>query len=211
MRERIEEGAAKMGIPLAAGHADTFVKLAGELQAWGKKINLTALLKDKERMAEELFLDSLSPLLVIKGREGASRLLDMGAGAGFPGLPLAIAAPALDVTLADSIEKKSLFQRHAARALGLKNVTAVTARFEKDGSPGLPHEAFDWAVAKAVAEIPVLGGWALCHLKKGGTLLCMKGPGEVPGMLDGYTPPERVFYKLPFSGMERVIYCYEKL
>ena len=210
MQDRIRAGAEAMGLPLTPLQGGAFTLLAAELRAWGKKINLTALLKDEERMTEELFLDSLSPLLVIKDRGRAGRLLDMGTGAGFPGIPLGIAAPELEITLADSVEKKSLFQRHAIRKLGLTNVRAVTTRFEPDGSRQLPVNHFDWAVAKAVAEIPVLGGWALGHLKSGGRLICMKGPGEAAVSLEGYGPPEETSYSLPFSGMKRTLYEYEK-
>lgn len=208
----LKSAAAKIEVPLSEGEISSFCTFYEELIKWGQKINLTALLKDKQRLVEELFVDSLVPLKTIReaGEEETS-LLDIGSGGGIPGIPIKIAAPGLDVTLADAVSKKVFFHRHAIRALNLSRIESVHTRLTEAGSPDLEKECFDWAVSKAVSDLKTLGMWARPHLKKRGRLICMKGKGETIISLNGFSAPEIIDYKLPMSGIERRLIVYRKL
>lgn len=123
------------------------LRLVDELFEWSQRYNLTAI-RTREGMFTHHLLDSLSVLPFLHG----SRIADVGTGAGFPGLPLAIVEPQRQFTLIDSTAKKIRFVTHAARALGLANVTALHARFE-----ALPQPTrFDTVLARAVAPLPAL-------------------------------------------------------
>ncbi len=141
------------------------------LQA-NQKINLTAIKEPKE-FAQKHIIDSLSllPHMV----EGAKTLVDIGSGAGFPGLPLAIALPELQVTLLESVEKKCRFLAEAVAILRLPNVKIVVGRAEEYGQKK-GRGQFDLATARAVSELPVLLEYALPLLKKGGSFVAYKGP-----------------------------------
>ena len=212
MRELLKSGSEELGIPLSKEQVNSFSLFYGELEKWGRRINLTALLDDERRLVEELFLDSLAPLVIIReeGR-GGDTLLDIGSGGGFPGIPIKIAEPNLKVTLTDSVEKKVLFQRNAIRALSLTDIEASHTRFDDSGSKDVGRESFDWALSKAVADIETLGIWAWPHLKKGGRLTCMKGGAEEAVSIDGYNTPRIHPYTLPLSGIKRRLIIYEKV
>ncbi len=212
MIELLKRGAADMCIPLSEGEVLAFVRFSEELKKWGSKINLTSLLDDEMRMVEELFLDSLAPLKVMsKAPEKEVRLLDIGAGGGFPGIPIKIAKPYLLVTLTDSKTKKVQFMKHVVRVLSLSDIEARQIRFGDKGGEGLDRGIFDLAISKAVADLKRLGRWAAPHLKMGGQLICMKGINEELIPLDGYCPPERFGYSLPFTGAKRELFMYERI
>jgi len=209
---QIKRGAETLGVLLSDEQVAFFGLYAQELKKWGSRINLTALLKDEARMCEELFLDSLAPLSVVRDRGGeGGPLLDIGSGAGFPGIPIKIAGPDLDIVLADSLEKRVVFLRHIIRSLRLENIRAVKTRFADAGSMDIEGDAFLFVVAKAVADAGTLCRWARPHLKKGGWLICMKGPGEGGSFEEGYAAPEKMVYALPFSGLKRYLYLYRKI
>lgn len=212
MLEQVKSGAESLGVFLSDSQALSFELYLRELKKWGSRMNLTALLKDESKVIEELFLDSLAPLEIIVDKGGlAGRVLDIGSGAGFPGLPLKIAEPALDLVLADSLEKRIIFLRHIIRSLGLKNIEAIKTRFTDEGSTDIEEDAFLFVLAKAVADTGLLCRWAKPHLKRGGWLICMKGPSEGGSLEDGYEAPEKKVYTLPFSGLQRYLWLYRKL
>lgn len=211
MLEQVKSGAESLGVILSDSQAHSFELYLRELKKWGSRMNLTALLKDESKMIEELFLDSLAPLEIIVDKGGlAGRVLDIGSGAGFPGLPLKIAEPAMDLVLADSLEKRIIFLRHVIRTLGLENIEAIKTRFTDEGSGDLEGDAFLFVLAKAVADTGQLCSWARPHLKRGGWLICMKGPNEGGSLEDGYAAPEEKVYTLPFSGLKRYLWLYRK-
>lgn len=211
MIEQIISGAGELGVKLSMEQASFFELYLGELKKWGAKMNLTGLLGDDSKIVEELFLDSLAPLETILGKGGAGlSLLDIGSGAGFPGIPLKIAAPELNVVLADGLEKRILFLRHIIRSLKLEKIDAIKTRFTGEGSREIGEGSFDFVIAKAVADTGLLGRWARPHLKSGGWLVCMKGPGEEGSIEEGYDAPEKTVYILPFSGVKRYLYLYRK-
>ncbi len=148
------------------GAAEKFRVLLDELVRWNKKVNLTAI-RDRGEMITGHLLDSLAARPLLNGR----RILDVGTGGGFPGLPLAIAEPDREFDLVDSNNKKIMFVQHVAGLLGLDNVNAVKARTE-DYAPGY---RFDTVIARAVAAVPRLLDLAGHHVGEDGVFVALKG------------------------------------
>ena len=140
--------------------------LLDELQRWNKKVNLTAI-RDRDKMVTAHLLDSLVARPLLHG----VRILDVGTGGGFPGLPLAIAEPDREFDLVDSNNKKIMFVQHMIGLLGLDNVNAVKARTE-DYAPGY---RFDTVIARAVATVPRLLELAGHHVGEDGVFVALKG------------------------------------
>jgi len=169
----LEQGVAELGLKLTREQKAQFGLYLEELKEWNKRINLTAITSDREVVVKH-FLDSLSCLQTGKILSSAL-LVDLGSGAGFPGLPLKIALPSLRVTLLESSEKKSLFLCHIAQRLGLKNLVVVSMRAEEFARQEPAREAYDLATARAVSPLPVLLEYALPLLAVGGFLIAQKG------------------------------------
>ncbi len=144
-----------------------------ELIDWNSKFNLTAV-RDPASIRTKHFLDSYSCALAW-GAHPPHRLVDVGTGAGFPGIPLRILYPSLKLTLVESVGKKAMFCEHIVRLLGLDGVEVIKARAEDLGCTPGHREHYDWAVARAVASLPVLSEYLLPLVKIGGTALAMKG------------------------------------
>ncbi len=153
-------------LDLQAGSGAKLEQLLDELVRWNRKINLTAI-RDRNEMVTAHLADSLVAMPLVEG----PRVLDVGTGPGFPGLPLAIARPDLSFTLLDSNNKKIQFVRHAAGVLGLDNVEAVWARTE-DYAPGY---RFDSVTARALATVPRLLELAGKHVGEDGVFVALKG------------------------------------
>jgi 16S rRNA (guanine527-N7)-methyltransferase len=136
------------------------------LEKWNRVYNLTAI-REPERMVTHHLLDSLAILSHVRG----PRVLDVGSGAGLPGIPLAIASPTLAVTLLDSSDKKTAFLRQAVADLGLANATVVTARVESWETDA----RFDTIVSRAFADLGEFVSAAARLLAPGGTIAAMKG------------------------------------
>ena len=157
---------------LTEERADALTAFAVRLVETNEKFNLTAI-KTPEEIILKHFADSaaLVPRLPETGR-----VLDVGCGAGFPSVVLAILRPALSVTALDATEKKVGFVRDAAAALGLSNLTATVGRAETLAAPGSPYrESFDVVTARAVAALPTLAELCLPFVSVGGVFLAMKG------------------------------------
>ncbi len=143
-----------------------FDALLDELERWNRKVNLTAI-RDRTEMVTAHIDDSLAARPLLSG----GRILDVGTGAGFPGLPLAIAEPGREFHLIDSNNKKIMFVQHVAGLLGLDNVTAVKTRAE-DYAPGY---RFDTVIARALAALPKLVDIAGHHVGEDGAFVALKG------------------------------------
>jgi 16S rRNA (guanine527-N7)-methyltransferase len=181
------------------------------LKEWNTRINLTAITEDEEIKLKH-FQDSLSILPYIEG----GTLVDVGTGAGFPGLPIAIERPDVFVTLVDSLEKRVKFLQCVVDTLGLPNVKCVHARAEDFGRDPEYREQFDYAAARAVASMPVLLEYCLPLLKNGGRFLAMKGANASEEKFDkaldilGGRLIQKDTFTLEHSELQRCIFVVEK-
>lgn len=162
-----------VGIQLTARQVAAFQRYEDELLEWNSRMNLTAI-RDREGIRTKHFLDSLSCILAFRDRP-PERLIDIGTGAGFPGIPLKIIYPRMKLTLVESVGKKLDFCRHIVQTLELDEVTLLQARAEELGQDRAHREKYDWAVARAVANLPVLAEYLLPLVALGGKMLAQKG------------------------------------
>lgn len=171
-------GAKELHITLQPEQLQAFRIYAEELLEWNARFNLTAI-TDAEGVQVRHFLDSLSCLAVLESEEPliGKTLIDVGTGAGFPGLPLKILRPGLRLTLLEATEKKTQFLSHLVKRLNLKWVTVVHGRAEELGQDPAYRERYDWVVARAVAEMPILAEYLLPLARLGGRVLAQKGEG----------------------------------
>ena len=172
MNNRLAATAAEWGLALNHTQLDQFATYADALRRWNEQVNLTAI-TDEAQIVTRHFLDSLR--CALSWGVDPRRLVDVGAGAGFPGLPLKILRPELALTLVESVEKKAAFLRHVVTMLGLREVEIVTARAEAIGRDAAYREQYDVAVARAVAELRVLSEYCLPLCRIGGRFLAPKG------------------------------------
>lgn len=175
MLERIREGALKMGIALPEDAAEKMLRFHELLMRANEQFNLTRVPDDPKEAADRNFLDSLAPLAQKGLMDGCAALLDLGSGAGFPGIPLSIARPDVRVTLMDSLGKRVNFLNDVIAALGL-NAQAVHFRAEEAAKNPQWREQFDCVTARAVAAMPTLAELALPFARVGGRLVAYKGP-----------------------------------
>ncbi len=186
---KLEDAARQLGLYLSAEHLAAFQRYYEELVEWNQRFNLTTVTGYEEVQLRH-FLDSLTCLLALPGwgqEVVGSRLpfvcrpqpwlcLDVGAGAGFPGLPLKIVCPELKLTLLEATRKKVEFLVHVADDLCLKDVEVLWDRAEAVGQNPHYRERYDVVVARAVAEMPVLAELCLPFCRAGGRFIAQKGP-----------------------------------
>ncbi len=168
------------GATLTAHQSTALEIYAQELLVWNQRYSLTAI-RDLKQVRIKHILDSLSAHLVMRNTP-IETVVDVGTGAGFPGIPLKIFWPHLQLTLIESVGKKSRFCEHIVEKLSLENVKIVRDRAEILGAQAEYREQYDWAVARAVAHMPVLMEYLLPFVRVGGRVLAMKGetgPTEV--------------------------------
>jgi 16S rRNA (guanine527-N7)-methyltransferase len=168
-----EHADSQFGIRLNTRQLEAFDWYAAELQAWNQRFNLTSV-TDRAQIEIKHFLDSLSCLMVMRPRPG-DRIIDIGTGAGFPGIPIRIACTQVHMVLVESIGKKAQFCQHIVDELQLTNVAVVHSRAEQVGRFTEYRETFDWAVARAVAKLPTLLEYLLPLVKVDGRTIAQKG------------------------------------
>jgi 16S rRNA (guanine527-N7)-methyltransferase len=173
MEKLTHEALRLFNLPLTARQVAMLTTYEAQLLEWNQKFNLTAI-RDSESIRAKHFLDSLSCALAWR-EHPPRRLIDVGTGAGFPGLVLKILYPAMRLTLVESVGKKANFCRHIVQTLGLEGVEVLTARAEDVGRLPQHREKYDWAVARAVAQLPVLSEYLLPLVQVGGAMLAQKG------------------------------------
>ncbi|WP_099207857.1 16S rRNA (guanine(527)-N(7))-methyltransferase RsmG [Urinicoccus timonensis] len=157
-----------------------FEDFKGRVLEKNKVMNLTAITEDEEFNIKH-FLDSLS-LLKLEEIQGAKRILDLGTGAGFPGVPLKIAKKDLDITLLDSLKKRIDFLNESIEDMGLEGIRGIHARAEELSRKDDYREAFDLVTSRAVANLATLYEYCLPFVKVGGYMVAMKGP-DIEGEL----------------------------
>ncbi len=172
--EVLKAGASEWGLDLTPEQVEAFDLYYQQLIIWNERVNLTAI-TDYEEVQAKHFLDSVSCLQVLTSTPPQARYIDIGAGAGFPGLPLKIVRPQIPLTLLEATGKKVRFLEHIVAMLGLREVEIVRGRAEEVGQQPAHRERYDVALARAVAQLTVLLEYALPLLTLGGLFVAQKG------------------------------------
>lgn len=200
------EGAQELGIALSEQQVVDFCIYLKELIIWNRKINLTAI-RDKKAIIVKHFLDSLMCSKALAS-EASGSLLDVGSGAGFPGLPLKIVYPDLDVTLLEPSQKKTAFLRHVIGTLHLRNVSAVSKRIQDLAREPEYFNRFAQMVTRALRPEMILPFLRPILEKRGRIILCRAKPlGAEPssGSLAGFALTKEIVYCLPYGYGNRVL------
>ncbi len=175
--ELLYTGALELGINLDEEQLSKFTSYYKELRIWNQKVNLTAITEHSAVQAKH-FLDSLTCFPLFNDRvPQKTKLMDIGAGAGFPSLPLKLTLPEINVTLADSVGKKTAFIRHIIELLEIPDVTTVTDRAENLGHDHHYRETFDLVLVRGVAKFPTLLEYTLPLCRVGGKVIAWKYGG----------------------------------
>ena len=170
----MKEAANEVGLELTEVQYEQFIKYMRLLQEWNEKINLTAITEDEE-VIKKHFIDCIKAFKS-DAIKNARNIIDVGTGAGVPGLPIAIMNPNVEVTLLDSLNKRINYLNIVVRELGLKNVTTIHSRAEDGARKQELREKFDVATSRAVANMAVLSEFCMPYVRKGGYFVALKGP-----------------------------------
>lgn len=208
--------AAECGISIEADKIEKFYNYYLLLIEWNQKFNLTAI-TDMTEVIIKHFIDSLLVLKTFPEVNGKI-LLDLGTGAGFPGVPLKIAQPSLKVILVDSLRKRIDFLNHLSKELKLDQIEAVHARAEELGKSDEYRQKFDIVVSRAVAKLSILSEYCLPFVKVGGKFIALKGPGVQTEITESGSALQELGgkivnnyeYQLPVTGDSRYILVINK-
>ena len=221
MHKFLEKQAGDLGIGLSDKQLQQFLSYYLLLEEYNKVMNLTAV-TGPEEVAMRHFIDSMAPLMLETTnsllQKPGIQLLDLGTGAGFPGMPLAISLPGIEVTLADSLQKRTNFLCQVKEKNEMKNVTIVTGRAEDLARDENMREQYDIVVSRAVADLPVLCEYCLPFVKPDGFMIAWKGPAakeeisraENAISILGGAEPEILTYTLPGIQAERHLLTIRK-
>lgn len=216
MYEMIKNGTDLLGVPLDDKQINSLIKYYNILIERNKSVNLTRITNEDEVVTKH-FLDSISPIITdcIKGN-----VIDVGTGAGFPGLVLKCALPDINLTLLDSLNKRITFLKDAASAMDITDgINFVHARAEDAGHDTIYREKFDTVVSRAVANMRTLSEWCLPFVKQGGYFLALKGP-LASSELEDAKPAIKVLggeiidvfnVEIPFTDLEHKIIIVKKV
>lgn len=210
----MKENLKKLKIAFFVEQLEQFFVYMNLLIEWNKKMNLTAI-TDPEEIIIKHFIDSIT---ILKNIEDDSKLIDVGTGAGFPGIPLSIMNPTLKITLVDSLNKRLIFLEEVVKELNLKNVEIIHSRAEDLGQNNNYREKFDYATSRAVANLSTLSEYLIPLTKKGGEIICMKA-GNTIDEINEAKKAVRILggkienveeFKLPQTDIERTIIVIKK-
>ena len=167
------DACTKLNVNIDENMLAQFMKYKELLLEWNEKINLTAITEDREILLKH-FADcvSLVPFINLNNKS----VIDVGTGAGFPGIPVKIVSPSIKLTLLDSLNKRITFLSEVVSSLGLNDVSCVHSRAEDGGQNVEFREKFDVCVSRAVADLSILSEYCLPFIKTGGTFISLKGP-----------------------------------
>lgn len=205
-------------ITLSETQIQQFELYAKMLVEWNEKINLTAI-TDKDEILKKHFLDSLSFCQSVDGDLENKKLLDLGTGAGFPGIPIKILYPELNVTLVDSLNKRVDFLNIIIKELKLDNIIAIHSRAEDLAKDEIFREQYDFVVSRAVANLAVLSEYCIPFVKVGGDFISYKTETSIDeinlsrnaiGILGGKKPVLKQF-TLPNSDLGRINVTIHKI
>lgn len=215
-RQMLIEGAEKLGIGLTQRQVEQLQEYKNYTLEINKSLNLTSITEDKDFLIKH-FLDSFT-LNKVYDFTKAGNMIDIGTGAGVPGIPMKILHPHIELTLVDSLKKKVNFLEDVVGKLELKKVECVHARAEDLGQDLEYRESFDLVVSRAVAHLAILSEYCIPFLKMGGTFLCLKGPKHKEEIEDSKAAIEKLggrlenveCVKLPFSDILHYILVIRK-
>lgn len=200
----LKYGANALGIKVSDHQAKLMCRHAKELALWNKKINLTAI-KDPVKVAEKHFIDSIAPISFFNNEK---YLMDIGSGGGFPGIPIKIMNPFLNVILIDSSRKKINFLKHVIRTLQLENIDAIHSRVEDLHENEAYKHKFDAVISRAFTDLSGFVELAVPFLNSKGTIYAMKGKNAekeiTPGILKKFDF-KIDHYLLPFEKSDRYL------
>ena len=168
--EKMQEKSMFLGVRFSVKQLEQFFEYMELLIEWNEKMNLTAITEPEEIILKH-FIDSIT---ILKDIEDNSKVVDVGTGAGFPGIPLSIMNPTLRITLVDSLNKRLIFLQEVVKELNLKNIEIVHARAEEFGQNKNYREKFDIATSRAVANLATLSEYLVPLVKIGGKIISMK-------------------------------------
>lgn len=213
----LEEGCGQLGIKLSQLQKEQFIQFYEYLIEKNKVMNLTGITDFQEVLVKH-FLDSLSCVKALD-MSGAKKIIDVGTGAGFPGIPLKIVYPEIEFCLLDSLKKRVNFLEETFQLLKLRNITAIHGRAEEFARNKSYREAYDLCVSRAVSNLATLSEYCLPYVKKGGCFISYKS-GKVKeeaqqaekaaGILGGRIK-DIVYFNLPESEIERSLVIIEKI
>ncbi|MCB2361509.1 16S rRNA (guanine(527)-N(7))-methyltransferase RsmG [Clostridium estertheticum] len=170
----LNEASNNVGLKFDQHKYDQFMLYKDLIKEWNEKINLTAI-KEDEAIVQKHFIDSMK-VFKFDQLKNAKNVIDIGTGGGFPGIPMKIIKPEVNIVLLDSLNKRIIFLNEVINRLDLKNIKAIHGRAEDFAQEKQYREKFDVAVSRAVANLTVLSEYCIPYVKVGGYFVAMKGP-----------------------------------